>query len=81
MKETKSKLLQAARRVRAEIYKIVEAELLDDSGPNPRTYQSIADTNGISLATVQRIATSVGIERQVGPRPKSSTSEVTNGSK
>ena len=29
MKEGKSKLLQAARRVRAEIYKTVEAELSD----------------------------------------------------
>ena len=79
MKESKSKLLQAARRVRDEIYDTVKAELLDGSGATPRTYQSIADANCISLATVQRIAGSLGISRQVGPRPKSSTSEVSNG--
>jgi hypothetical protein len=69
MKESKSKLLQAARRVRAEIYKTVEAELLDDSGANPRTYREVAEANFISVATVQRIAGSLGISRQVGPHP------------
>jgi DNA invertase Pin-like site-specific DNA recombinase len=75
MKVGKSKLLEAARRVRDEIYRSVQAELLDDT----RTYQSIADANGISLATVQRVAGSLGITRPVGPRPKSSTVEVSDG--
>lgn len=75
MKESKSKLLQAARRVRAEIYKTVEAELSDAT----RTYQTIAEANCISVATVQRIAGSLGLSRKVGPRPKSSTSEVCDG--
>jgi hypothetical protein len=75
MKESKSKLLQAARRVRDEIYDTVKAELLDDT----RTYQAIAEANCISVATVQRIAGSLGLSRKVGPRPKSSTSEVSNG--
>jgi hypothetical protein len=75
MKESKSRLLQAAGRVRAEIYKTVEAELSDAT----RTYQSITDANCISLTSVQRVAGSIGISRQVGPRPKSSTSEVSNG--
>jgi hypothetical protein len=66
MKDGKSKLLQAARRVRDEIYSAVKTELLDDS----RTYKSIADANSVSIATVQRISSSLGITRQVGPRPK-----------
>jgi hypothetical protein len=75
MTNGKSKLLEAARRVRDEIYRSVQAELLDDT----RTYQQIADANCISVATVQRIAGSLGIQRQVGPRPKSSTLEVSDG--
>lgn len=75
MTNGKSKLLEAARRVRDEIYSTVKAELQDES----RTYQMIAEANSISVATVQRIAGSLGISRPVGPRPRSSTSEVTNG--
>jgi len=75
MTNGKSKLLQAARRVRDEIYEAVKAELLDET----RTYQTIAESNSISVATVQRIAGSLNISRPVGPRPRSSTSEVTNG--
>jgi hypothetical protein len=75
MKDGKSKLLQAARRVRGEIYNAVKAELVDDT----RTYREVAEANCISLATVQRIAGSLGISRQVGPRPKSPASEVRNG--
>jgi uncharacterized protein YdbL (DUF1318 family) len=72
MKEGQSKLLQGARRVRDEIYNGVKTELLDDT----RTYQTIAEANCISVATVQRIAGS----RQVGPRPTSSERlEVNNG--
>jgi DNA invertase Pin-like site-specific DNA recombinase len=75
MTNGKSKLLEAARRVRDEIYSAVKAELQDES----RTYQMIAEANSISVATVQRIAGSLGISRPVGPRPKSSTPEVGNG--
>jgi hypothetical protein len=76
MKEGQSKLLQGARRVRDEIYNGVKTELLDDT----RTYQTIAEANCISVATVQRIAGSLGISRQVGPRPTSSERlEVNNG--
>ncbi|MGD1108414.1 MAG: hypothetical protein ABR865_15335 [Terracidiphilus sp.] len=75
MRDGKSKLLQAARRVRDEIYSAVKTELLDDT----RTYQMIAEANSISVATVQRIAGSLGITRPVGPRPKSATTEVNNG--
>lgn len=75
MTNGKSKLLQAARRVRDEIYNAVKAELLDET----RTYQTIAESNSISVATVQRIAGSLGISRPVGPRPKSATPEVSNG--
>jgi hypothetical protein len=76
MTNGKSKLLQAARRVRDEIYEAVKVELLDDT----RTYQTIAESNSISVATVQRIAGSLGISRPVGPRPQPSTKEVSNGS-
>jgi hypothetical protein len=75
MKNGKSRLIQAARRVRDEIYNAVKAELSDDT----RTYQTIADANCVSVATVQRIAGSLGISRQVGPRPQSSVSEVSDG--
>lgn len=67
MRNRKSQLIQAVRAVRDEIYEAVKAELLDDT----RTYQTIAEANCISVATVQRIAGSLGISRQVGPRPKS----------
>ena len=79
MTNGKSKLLEAARRVRAEIYKTVETELSDGN----RTYQSIASANSISVATVQRIAGNLGISRQVGPRPMghSGQPEVENGNK
>jgi DNA invertase Pin-like site-specific DNA recombinase len=79
MQDGKSKLLEAVRRVRDEIYNAVKAELLEDGGANPRTYREVANANCISVATVQRIAGSLGISRQVGPRPKSATSEVSNG--
>ena len=75
MQEGKSKPLQAARRVRDEIYNAVKAELSDDT----RTYQSIAEANCISVATVQRIAGSLGISRPVGPKPKPLSTEVSNG--
>lgn len=75
MRDGKSKLLQAARRVRDEIYSAVKAKLQDDT----RTYQTIADANSISVATVQRVAGSLGISRPVGPRPKSATTEVSHG--
>ena len=75
MTNGKSKLLQAARRVRDEIYSVVKAELKDDT----RTYQTIAEANCISVATVQRIAGNLGISRPVGPRPQSPISEATNG--
>jgi DNA invertase Pin-like site-specific DNA recombinase len=77
MRDVKSRLLQAARRVRDEIYATVKAELLDET----RTYQMIAEANSISVATVQRIAGSLGISRPVGPRPKSATTEVSHGDK
>ena len=48
----KSKLLEAARRVRAEIYRTVEAELLEGT----RTHREVAEANCISVATVERIA-------------------------
>jgi DNA invertase Pin-like site-specific DNA recombinase len=74
MRDGKSKLLQAARRVRDEIYSTVKAELLDET----RTYQMIAEANSISVATVQKIAGSLGISRPVGPRPKSATMEASH---
>jgi hypothetical protein len=77
MKDGKSKLIEAVRNVRAEIYEAVRAELADDS----RTYQQIADTVGCSLATVQRIAQMDGHSRPVGPKPKSSTVGVSDGNK
>lgn len=75
MQNGKSKLIQAARRVRDEIYSVVRAELQDET----RTYQMIAEANSISVATVQRIAGGLGISRPVGPRPKSAIAEVSNG--
>jgi hypothetical protein len=77
MTNEKSKLLQAVRRVRDEIHRAIKEELLDDS----RTYKSIADANCISVATVQRISSSLGLSRQVGPRPqgRSNGQEVKNG--
>jgi DNA invertase Pin-like site-specific DNA recombinase len=75
MQEGKSKLIEAVQNVRAEIYSAVRAQLADET----KTYQQIADTAGCSLATVQRVAQMDGISRPVGPRPKSSTSEVPNG--
>jgi uncharacterized protein YdbL (DUF1318 family) len=75
MQEGKSKLLQAVQVVRRKIYADVRAQLADSS----HTYQQIADSAGVSLATVQRLAQCDGITRPVGPRPKSSTPEVKNG--
>ena len=66
MKITKSRLLQAQRAVRDEIYQKVRLQLADEG----QTYQQIADTNCISVASVQRVAERSGISRQVGPRPK-----------
>ena len=75
MKDGKSRLIQAVRSVRNEIYTAVREQLADET----KTYQQIADSVGCSLATVQRIAQMDGITRPVGPRPKSSTLEVNNG--
>lgn len=75
MKEEKSILIQAVRDVRDVIYAAVREQLANES----RTYQQIADSTGCSIATVQRIAQTDGIRRSVGPRPKVSTSEVSNG--
>ena|ERR1035437_3719288 len=68
MKQEKSKLLEALRAVRDEIYASVRLQLSDER----LTYQQIADSNGISLATVQRVAERSGISRPVGPRPRAS---------
>jgi DNA invertase Pin-like site-specific DNA recombinase len=77
MKNGKSKLLEAARGVRKQIYAAVREQLADEA----RTYQQIADLIGVSLSTVQRIAQMDGISRSVGPRPKQSTTEVADGNK
>ena len=68
-------MIEAVRNVRAEIYEAVRAQLSDER----LTYQQIADSAGVSSATVQRIAQQDGITRIVGPRPKSSTPEDKNG--
>jgi hypothetical protein len=75
MQEGKSRLVQAVRAARRKVHADVRAQLADDS----RTYQQIADSVGCSLATVQRVAQMDGISRPVGPRPRSCTSEVSNG--
>jgi hypothetical protein len=75
MKNGKSRLIQAVRSVRNEIYAAVRQQLADES----KTYKQIADSAGVCLATVQLLAEKEGISRPVGPRPKSSTSEVNNG--
>ncbi len=75
MQNGKSRLIQAVKALREEIYGKVREQLADEA----RTYREVAEANFISIATVQRIAQSAGIERQVGPRPKSATSEVGNG--
>jgi hypothetical protein len=66
MKKDKSKLLEALRAVRDEIYASIRLQLSDEN----LTYQQIADAHGISLATVKRVAERSGISRQVGPRPR-----------
>jgi hypothetical protein len=66
MKQKKSKLLETLRAVRNELYTAVQRELADET----RTYKDIATANGISLATVQRMAERSGISRPVGPRPR-----------
>jgi hypothetical protein len=75
MQEGKSRLVQAVRAVRRQIHADVKALLADET----KTYQQVADTVGCSLATVQRLAQMDGISRPVGPRPKSATTEVSNG--
>jgi len=75
MQEGKSRLVQAVRAVRRQIHADVRAHLADES----MTYLQVAQSVGCSLATVQRIAQMDGISRPVGPRPRSSTSEVSNG--
>lgn len=75
MKKETSILIQAIRDVRDVIYSSVREQLADEG----LTYQQIADFAGCSLSTVQRIAQIDGITRPVGPRPKASTSEVSNG--
>lgn len=62
----KSKMLQAISTVRNEIYTSIRGQLLNEN----LTYREIAAANGISTATVQRIAERSGISRQVGPRPR-----------
>jgi hypothetical protein len=69
MSDGKSKLLQAVRAVRNEIYAAVREQLADDG----KTYQQIADSVGCSLATVQRIAQRDGVTRTVGPRPRTAS--------
>lgn len=66
MKKGKSKLLEALRAVRNELYSAVKRELADETC----SYKDIADANGVSVATIQRIAQRSGISRQVGPRPR-----------
>jgi hypothetical protein len=75
MKERKSILIEAVRDVRALIYTAVREQFGDEN----RTYQQIANHAGCSVATVQRIAQTDGITRQVGPRRKSATSEANDG--
>jgi len=75
MKDGKSSLIHAVRAVRDEIYTAIKEQLSDEA----RTYSTIADSVGVSLATVQRVAKMEHISRPVGPRPKASTSEVSNG--
>jgi hypothetical protein len=75
MQEGKSKLLEAVHAVRRGIYADVREQLADET----KTYKQIADSVQCSVATVQRLAQMHGISRPVGPRPKSSTPEVTNG--
>ena len=75
MKNGKSKLLQAVRAVRNEIYTAVREQLADET----KTYQQIADSIGCSLATVQRIAQMDGITRPVGPRSKTVQEKENNG--
>lgn len=66
MKDGKSKLIEAVKALREEIYGKVREQLADDT----RTYREVAEANGLSVATVQRLAQQLGIERQVGPRPR-----------
>lgn len=66
MQNGKSRLIQAVKALREEIYGKVREQLADET----RTYREVAEANFISIATVQRIAHSAGIERQVGPRPR-----------
>ena len=66
MKQNKSKLLETLSAVRNELYTAVQRELADET----RRYKDIAAANGISLATVQRVAERSGISRPVGPRPR-----------
>lgn len=75
MRNGKSVLIEAVKALREEIHGKVREQLADES----RTYREVAEANGLSIATIQRIATSAGIVRQVGPRPKSSTSEASHG--
>ena len=75
MHDRQSRLIQAVKVLRAEIYGRVIQELEDES----RTYRDVAEANGVSIATVQRIAAKAGIERQVGPKPKASASEANDG--
>ena len=77
MKQVKSKLLETLRAVRNELYAAVQRELADET----RTYKDIAAANGISLATVQRVAERSGISRPVGPRPRPRGNAVSEGEK
>jgi uncharacterized protein YdbL (DUF1318 family) len=65
---SKSRLLQAVREARNEIYDTVKLQLADEH----TTYKQIAEANDISTASVQRIAGRSGITRQVGPHSKAS---------
>jgi DNA invertase Pin-like site-specific DNA recombinase len=75
MQEGNSRLVQAVRAARKKVHQEVRALLADDS----LTYQQIAVTTGCSVATVQRLAQMEQISRPVGPRPKSATTEVSDG--
>ena len=66
MQNGKSRLIRAVKALREEIYGKVREQLADDT----LTYRQVAEANGLSIATVQRLAQQLGIERQVGPRPR-----------
>ena len=60
MQNGKSRLIQAVKALREEIYGKVREQLADET----RTYREVAEANLVSVATVQRLAQQLGIERQ-----------------